>query len=94
MLAGVEHLQVRTGHRLRVHRLRLSRPGRVLEPALQNLRPRDGGVISLTELKYKSRPIQTLMVTIPICIQYFATILAELRKKTEYVMPPCLHLPQ
>ena len=46
MLAGVEHLQVRTGHRLWVHRLRLSRPGRVLEPALQNLRPRDGGVIS------------------------------------------------
>ena len=46
MLAGVEHLQVRTGRRLRLHRLRLPRPGRVLEPALQNIRPRDGGVIS------------------------------------------------
>ena len=50
IFTGVEHLQVRTGHRLRVHRLRLSRPGRVLELALQNIWPRDRGMISLIEV--------------------------------------------
>ena len=37
-LSGVEHLQVRARRNLRLHRLRLSRPRRFLEPALQNLR--------------------------------------------------------